>query len=279
VNVTSLAADDGDVLENGYRESTPAGDNLLLDYARGDAACFAAIATAAGGRVEHRPDLGLSLADTGGPSPFNNTAHLTAPIGDEQTPAVADALRAFFSATPGGPFLVFSPWPIGDLSRHGLQLVGHPPLMFRSPTVPALPTNPNLRIELVETADALADFEQTVAEAYPVPELQPWRRGSFLQPSVLETRWRFFVGYEGDRSVATAGAWLSDTTTVVEVVSVRDECRGKGYGAAITAAATHAAPGQPAMLIASDLGRPIYDRLGYLPMLRFTLYLGTRAFR
>jgi predicted GNAT family acetyltransferase len=93
---------------------------------------------------------------------------------------------------------------------------------------------------------------------------------------VLSTAWRFYNGYEGDRCVATAASWLSDTVTVVEFVSVRAECRGKGYGAAITAAATHAEPGRTAMLIASDLGRSVYDQLGYLPLLRYTLYLGLR---
>jgi GNAT superfamily N-acetyltransferase len=151
--------------------------------------------------------------------------------------------------------------------------------MFRPPTLPPTPTNPKLRVERVESADALADFERTIIEAYPVPELQPWQRESFLHPGVLDTRWRFFVGYDDDRCVATAGAFVTDTITVVEQVSVRDECRGNGYGAAITAAATHAEPGRTAMLIASDLGRPTYDQLGYVTLLRFTLHIGMRLER
>ncbi len=31
------------------------------------------------------------------------------------------------------------------------------------------------------------------------------------------------------------------------------------------------------MLIASDLARPTYERMGYLPMARFTLWGGTRG--
>lgn len=274
--MTDIVADEGESLETGYRDSTPAADNALLDYARGEADCFAAIAHANDGRIESDATLGLRLADTGSPSPFGNTAHLTSPVGDDATPALAAALRDFFAAAPGGPFLVFSPWPTGDLTRHGFHLVGHPPLMLRAPTVPVLATNPKLRVAAVTTADGLADFEQTIVDAYPIPELQPWKREAFLRPEILTTRWRFFVGCEGDRSVATAAAWLTDTVTIVEQVSVRDECRGRGYGTAITAAATHAAPGRPAMLIASDLGRPIYDQLGYTPLLRYTLYVGTR---
>jgi hypothetical protein len=275
--MTAFVADDGESLETGYRASTPAGDNALLDYARGEADCFAAIAAAAGGRVESHTALGLRLADTGSASPFGNTAHLTKPVGDDATPALAGALRDFFAAAPGGPFLVFAPWPAGDLSRHGFHLVGHPPLMLRPPTVPALPANPKLRVAAVETADQLAHFEQTLIEAYPAPEMQPWQREAFLRPEILSSQWRFFVGYEEDRCVATSAAWLTDSITIVEQVSVRDECRGKGYGAAITAAATQAVPGTTAMLIASDLGRSIYDHLGYTPLLRYTLYVGTRS--
>ena len=275
--VTSYAADEGEVLDNGCRDSTPVGDNVLLDYARGEPDGFAAVAIAGGGRSAHHEGLGLRLADCGSPSPFGNTAHLTRPIGDDATPELVTALHEFFDAGPGGPFLVFSPWPTGNLGGHGFHLVGHPPLMFRPSTAPAPPTNANLRIALVETEDALADFEQTLIEAYPAPEFQPWRRGSFLGPGVLSSNWRLFVGYEGDRCVATAGAWLTDTVTIVEMVSTRDECRGKGYGGAITAAATEAQPGSTAMLIASDLGRSVYDRLGYLPLLRYTLYLGMRS--
>ena len=96
-------------------------------------------------------------------------------------------------------------------------------------------------------------------------------------PAILATDWRLFVGYEDDRPVATAGAFVTPTLTVVESVTARAEVRGQGYGAAITAAATFAEPSNPAMLIASDLGRGTYDRLGYLPLLRYSLWIGTRA--
>jgi hypothetical protein len=43
--------------------------------------------------------------------------------------------------------------------------------------------------------------------------------------------------------------------------------------------ATTADAEAPSMLIASDLGRPTYERMGYLPMARFTVWAGTRANR
>jgi hypothetical protein len=59
----------------------------------------------------------------------------------------------------------------------------------------------------------------------------------------------------------------------VEFVAVLPDARGKGAGAAVTAAATTAFDGQPAALIASDDGQPVYERLGYLRLERWTVWL------
>jgi hypothetical protein len=171
--------------------------------------------------------------------------------------------------------MVFSPWPLADLAPHGLARVGHPPLMVRAPDGSAPPAS-DLRIVRAADAETLADFERTLIEAYPLAEMQPWQRGAFLAEPILDSNWRFFVGYEGDVAVATAAAYVSPTVTMVELVSSRPEGRGKGYGAAVTAAATLTEPERPAMLVASDLGRNVYARLGYSSFLRYTIWLGTR---
>ena len=48
--------------------------------------------------------------------------------------------------------------------------------------------------------------------------------------------------------------------------------RGRCAGAAITWAATTHHPDQPAVLIASDDGQPVYQRLGYLRLERWTVW-------
>jgi hypothetical protein len=50
------------------------------------------------------------------------------PVGEGRTSDLVDRLRVFYSARPGGPFIVFSPWPTDDLRPYGFELVGHPPL-------------------------------------------------------------------------------------------------------------------------------------------------------
>jgi hypothetical protein len=273
--MTTLAAPTEEHLENGHDPATPGGDNLLLDFARGEAEAYGEIVGALGGRVDHDVEYGVHLRDSGLPTPFANAALLGRPVADTEIDGLVARLGTFFGATGGGPYMVFSPWPIADLAPRGFAPIGHPPLMVRAPGGTA-PLVPGLHIVRVCDAATLGDFEQTLIEAYPVTEMQPVVRGSFLRPETLDTRWRFFVGYEGDRPVATAAAYVTPTVTIVELVSARPECRGKGYGAALTAAATLTAPEQPAMLVASDLGRNVYAHLGYVSILRYTLWLGLR---
>jgi GNAT superfamily N-acetyltransferase len=272
--MSSLAAADHEDLEDGHRPTTPFGDNLLLDFARGHADAFGATVGAGGGRVSADVDHGIHLCDLGIGSPFGNVALVDQPVPDRSVAEVAARVQAFFAEAAGGPYLVFSPWPL-DLSAHGFVRVGHPPLMLR-PAGGEAPVVVRTHVEEVTDAEQLAVFEQTLVEAYPAPEMLPWRRGSFFAPAVLDTGWRLFVGYGDGVPVATAGAFVTATTTLVELVSTRPEARGKGHGTAVTAAATLTAPDRPAMLISSDLGRPIYDRLGYLPLLRYSLWLGMR---
>jgi GNAT superfamily N-acetyltransferase len=273
--MTTLAATPEEHLENGFAPTTPPGDNLLLDYARAEARAFGEIIGALDGRIEDVAAYGLHLRDSGRPTPFANAALLTRPLADAEVDGMVGALREFFGRAAGGPYMLFSPWPLADLAPHGFAPVGHPPLMLRAPGGSA-PLADGLHIVQAGDRATLEDFERTLVEAYPITEMQPWQRGAFLGDGVLDGNWRFFVGYEGDTAVATAAAYVAPTLTIVELVSARPECRGKGYGAVITAAATLTEPDRPAMLIASDLGRNVYARLGYAPLLRYTLWLGMR---
>lgn len=271
----TLAAEPDEVLEDGCRASTPDGDNLVLDYARAEAAAFGALAAANGGRVLDDDETGLHLRDMEVATPFGNVALLSRPVEDADTDRVIDRIRSFYGQGSGGPYLVFSPWRTTDWTERGMVRVGHPPLMFR-PTGPIAPPSAGLRIVEVADADTLGDFERTLIEAYPVPEMQPWVPGSMFAPAVLDSDWRLLVGYDGDQPVGTAAAFLSPSLNVVELVSTRDGVRGRGCGAQLTAAASVVAADRPAMLIASDDGQSVYERLGFVCLQRHTLWLGHR---
>jgi hypothetical protein len=61
----------------------------------------------------------------------------------------------------------------------------------------------------------------------------------------------------------------------VEWVSTKSAHRGRGFGAALIWQATNVDPSAPAALLATNDGRPVYERLGYLPLLRFTMWART----
>jgi hypothetical protein len=171
------------------------------------------------------------------------------------------------------PYLLVSPWPTPDLTPHGLGLVGHPPLMFRAAS-PASESPPaGLELRWVGDAAALADAERVLVDGYPLPELQPFTPGTLYAPPLLQTPTRVVVAYDDGVPIATATAHSAAGITLVEGVAVMPSGRGKGAGAAVTAAATTAFPAQPAVLIASDDGQPVYERLGYLRLERWTAWI------
>jgi Acetyltransferase (GNAT) domain len=185
--------------------------------------------------------------------------------------AVVDRLSRLFA--PSAPYLMVSAWPSPDLRPLGLGLVGHPPLMLRPPGPPLDQRWTACTLRWVVGGQGVVDAERVLVEGYPLPELQPLQPGSALDSRLLADDTRLVVAYDGDEPVATAAAHSACGVTLVENVATLPAARGKGAGTAVTAAATTAFAGQPAVLIASDAGQPIYQRLGYLRVERWTAWL------
>jgi hypothetical protein len=265
-------------LETGYGATTPAGDNLHNDFAQGEAEAFGALARARGDRIGEFEEFGLVLTDSGSPTPFGNVAVLRRPLHDSEWAGAARVMQHFYAHHDGGPFMLFSAWPTADLHTYGYGLVGHPPMMFRPPAPHDVAPIDGFEIRTVDDAATAREWEEAIVHGYPVPELQPFTPGCFLPEAALAAKgWTHFVGYLDNRPVATGSAFSDAQHVHVEFVSTLDAARGRGVGRAITAAATLVEPTLPAMLIASDLGRPVYDRLGYRPLLRYTLWIGHRS--
>lgn len=171
------------------------------------------------------------------------------------------------------PYLLVSAWPTPDLRPHGLGLVGHPPLMARLPAPgPAAPP-PGIDVREVRDADALAVAERVLVEGYPVPGLDPLTPGDLLDPSLLQPTTRVWVAWSDGEPAAVAAAHQHAGVTIVEYVATLPAARGRGAGAAVTWAATLSDPERPAVLMASDDGRPVYERLGYVAVERWTVWL------
>lgn len=88
-----------------------------------------------------------------------------------------------------------------------------------------------------------------------------------------------FVGYLGDRPVATSLGYTEGGTVGIYNVATLDDARRRGYGAALTrrAIADGAARGATvAILQSSDMGRPVYEAMGFREVLAFRVFADDR---
>jgi hypothetical protein len=261
-------------LPDAWDPGLPADDNLVKTYVWGYADLMEATAAALGW-PSVRTDRFVAV-DSGTDFPFQNCAVPLRPFTADDADDLLGEVRSFFGARPGGPLLLWCGFPTPWLGDRGYQLMGHPPLMLR-PAGGRTPSPPDgLEITPVTTPEALEEFGSTLVEAFPVPELAGRPFGGF-GPGLLDVPgWRMWVGRIDGRPVATSAVHVHGGVNDVEWISARPETRGRGIGAAVTWTATFADPTLPAMLIASDLGQPVYERMGYLRLTRFTLWFTAR---
>jgi hypothetical protein len=222
------------------------------------------------GRPARRTDrwAGGWIGDRGA---LTNPVVVTQPLAQDDWPAVAGEVGQLLPA--GVPYFLVSPFPTPDLAPLGLVRIGHPPVMVRWPGGEAPPLREGVELRPVTTAEELALAERVLVEGYPMPELQPLTPGSVLAPPILDGATRVWTAYVDGEPAAIAAAHVAGGAALVEYVAALPAARGRGAGAAATWAATLCEPGLPAVLIASDDGRPLYESMGYVALERWTVWL------
>lgn len=266
-------------LRAGWEPDTPVNGSLLRQFLVNWTAAVEAGGLPHGGRTLRRDDL--AAGDLGRPAPLHNVATLLAPLCTEGAAEVLAALDDFYGFSTGktsGEVYLFSPWPTPDLRLHGWTRVGHGPLMLRPAGGEAPPTPPGLRIEEVRDETSLRAFEVAIVRGFPMPELEAQGPGAAFGAGVLtDDRFRMWVGWEEDRPVSAAETFVAAGINNVSLVATVPDARRRGYGAALTWCATLADPALPSLLIATDEGRPVYERIGYLTLFRYTIWSRDRV--
>lgn len=270
--------DDAPQLESGWLPSTPDGDTYLRRFLLNWAGFCGASAESLGGQNLMLPTM--RLADAGRPAAFSNCATLLQPMTAESAPHVLARIaefHAFDDSTRAGEVLLCSAWPTGDLSDYGWRLMGHPPvhLLPRGAT-PSTPP-PELRITEVRDLEALHIWERVGIAAYPLEGLLDAGPGAIAHESWLaDPRRRMWIGWVDDQPIGAASVWIEHGINDVTLVVTMPEARRRGYGEALTWVAAQADAELPSMLLSSDDGRPVYERMGYLPLVRVTLWYRNR---
>ena len=250
----------------------PLDDPIWIERAgRSLAASWAAIVAALGGRTARHDDLWLVDADS--PNSMLNNATLVRPMRAGDAEPLTRRLDAFFSHhEPGRNWSLWSAWPTPDMTDLGYRSWGHDTIMVRLPGGAAPPMPPELQIVGILDPAELARVEREFVVAFPVWHVESLLPGAFFHPALLGGPFRIWGGYVDGEIVSIAAALIEDDMIDVSFIATVPHARRRGYGAAITWHATTAEPALPAVLEATAMGRPVYERLGYQAIGQTTMW-------
>lgn len=201
----------------------------------------------------------LSLADGG--LPFAFVMNMVVPLRPLPAREITEAAEAFYD---GRGYQVWSLWPVDGATDAGLEALASNPVMVRPAGVPR-PLSTTLEVLEARDGTGIAMFERTVKAAFGFSEvIQQLPPGAVIAPSAAgDPDLRFWVGLAAGEPVATAWSVVSDGYVGVYAVGTVPAARRRGYGEVMTAAALGARADLPALLQASAMGQPIYQRMGF----------------
>ncbi len=261
-------------LRAGWEPETPVEDSMLRRFLVNWTGSIEAHGVPEGGRRLRRDDL--AAVDLGRPSFGGNVATLLAPLFPADVDEVLTALNDFYGFGGGGStgtVFLFSPWPTPDLRPHGWTLMGFEPLMYRPAGGAAPPLPAGLRIEVVRDEAGLWAFEHAIVRGFGSSDAEADELGKVFGAGILtDDRFRLWVGWEEERPVCAAATFVAAGINDVTLVGTVPGARRRGYGAALTWCATLAEPELPALLLATEDGRPVYERIGYASLFRFPVW-------
>lgn len=188
---------------------------------------------------------------------------------------LADRIVRFYNVrSDGGEYLVNDPWAALNLEPYGFSKWWSLPFMVRSPAAPSR-RGTQLEIREVQSNAAFGDFVHTLVEGFGLPDLADVPTSQVMDDRVLaDGAMRCWIGVLGRRPIGTSVAYVSDGVVGVYLVSVLPAMRGRGFGEALTWQAA-LADRAPSTLQASDLGRPVYERMGYVAALECATWIKT----
>lgn len=251
-------------METGFLATTPVDDSLLRRFLHNQAALTTSLAESAGGEVLGEPGVVAGWYDN--PVVYNNMAVLTSP----PAPEALDRVEAFYE---GRSATLLSAWPTEDLSRRGWVLMGHPMFVVKSPGHLTAPSRPGVTTEVACTAEDLALAERLAFEAYPLEAAVGSAPNLVYPEATLQTPLLVRVGRVDGEPVSVAASYLAHDVVNLCLAATLPAGRRQGVWAQLVADRVNDEEHLPACAITSDDSRPGFVKLGFLPVMRLTLWL------
>lgn len=257
-------------LETGWLPATPVGDTLLRRFLHNQADVNGIVARASGGTTQRHD--GVALADSRSPVAFLNQAILMAPVLRADDP-VLDEVERFFGGG-GGPATLLSAWPTPDLSGRSWSLVGHPVFVVRSPGPVSYRGRDGVEVGVIGEAavDDLVAAERILVDGFPLEEARGAGPGAVLPTGLLGSGLEMRIGFLDGDPVGVGEVFVSHGVTNLCLAATLPRARRRGVWEALVWERVATAPDLPAAAFTSDLSRPGFVRMGFLPITRFTLW-------
>lgn len=267
--------------ETGWLADTPVDDTLLRQFLHNQADYADVIAEQHGGATARTPDV--ALAGSRCLVPYFNEALLLRPLASDEDP-VLDAIDDFYRGGGAGEdspvWVLLSAWPTPPLQGRGWELVGHPAFVIRTPGSALRPpaARPGLRLDVrrATTPAAVREAERVMAEGYPIDEAKG-QPGAAFPATLGDTEISVRIASVDGEDVAVGVGYVARGCVNLAGAATLPAARRTGAWGALVRARVEDAPDLPAVAFTSDFSRPGFEHLGFVSVLRFTMW--TRARR
>lgn len=215
-------------------------------------------------------------ADSGLPTRMFSRVTVLRRLDPAAAPELAERIIRFYSGRPeGGPYLVNDPWATLDFEPYGFTRWITLPFMVRAPGgTPG--SRSGLEIRAVRSRSEMEMFVQALVQGFGISELTNLPASRIMDERVLaDSAMRCSIAFGGGQPIGTSVAYVSDGIVGVYLVSVVPSARRQGVGEALTWHATLADSAAPSTLQASTLGRPVYERMGYVTAIECQTWVKT----
>ena len=250
-------------LETGWLAGTPVEDTLLRRFLHNQADLNALLAAAGGGEVVRDPAAVLTWFAT--PVAFLNQAVLLQP----PTEPVLDEVDRFYA---GRAATLLSAWPTPDLTGRGWHLMGHPTFVARGPQPALEQPTAGVTVSVATSAADLALAERLAVEGYPLPAAAGAPAGSVLPAATLGSDYRVRLGSLDGAPVSVAASHAAHGVLNLCLAATLPQGRRRGVWEALAQARIADAPHLPAAATTSDFSRAGFEKLGFLPVTRLTMW-------
>jgi hypothetical protein len=254
-------------LDNGWLPDTPVEDSVLRRFVFNQAQLNELVAKHAAGRVDRT--AGVSLADARSPVAYLNQAVLLQPLLDADDPTV-EVIENFTDASAHSSTLL-SLWPTPDLQPRGWDLVGHPMLVLRSPGPTPIVDTHGVQVEFARSAGELAAAAQVAIDGYPFGEAG-LEAGDLFPAEAVRHGLTVRVALVDDEPSAVGNSLVANGVVNLCLAATLPTARRRGAWRRLVWERVAEAPDIPAIAFTSDDSREGFERMGFLPITRLTLW-------